>query len=478
MLSGANGHYEIADRARGISVGGIGAMHLMARKVGLTAGIDDRVHLLKDHLPYHESDHVLNLAFNILSGGKTIEDLEILRNDENYLNALGAQRIPDPTTAGDFCRRFEVADIECLMSAINDARLRVWAQQPESFFKEAIIDADGSMAPTLGECKEGMDISYKGEWGYHPLVVSLRNTNEVLFVENRSGNRPSHEGAADRLDQAVNLARNGGFEKVTMSGDTDFSQTGHLDRWDRDGVEFVFGYDAMENVVKLADALPEEAWERLGRPLRHEVKTEPRERPENVKEAIVKEREFKNVRLVSEDVTEFDYSPTACNQSYRMVVVRKNLSVERGENVLFDDIRYFFYITNKRDLTATGVVLFANARCNQENVIAQLKSGVHALRMPLRTMNSNWAYMVSTTLAWNMKAWFGLLLPSKGRWRQKHEEEKRSVARMEFRTFLNAFIRIPAQIVRSGRKVIFRLLAWNPWQHIFFRGLDALRSLA
>ncbi len=478
MFSGSNIHYEISARNRGIAMGGIGAMHLMSRRIGLADAIDKGVQVLKVHLPYHESDHVLNIAYNILCGGKCLEDLELLRNDENYLTALGAQRIPDPTTAGDFCRRFDEVAIESLMAAINDARLFVWSQQPESFFEEAIIDADGSMAPTLGECKEGMDISYKGEWGYHPLVVSLRNTNEVLSEENRSGNRPSHEGAAERLDQAVVLVRRAGFVKVTLCGDTDFSQTEHLDRWDGDGVEFVFGFDAKANLVNMADSLPEEAWRALERPAKYEVKTEPRKRPVNVKEEIVREREFENIRLLSEDVTEFEYSPTACEGTYRMVAVRKNLSIERGESVLFDDIRYFFYITNKRCLSVEEIVLFANARCNQENVISQLKSGVHALRMPVATLHSNWAYMIMATLAWNLKAWFGLLLPVTGRWREKHEREKWSVVRMEFRTFLNAFMRIPAQIVRSGRRIIIRILAWNPWQRIFFRGLDALRSLA
>ena len=197
-----------------------------------------------------------------------------------------------------------------------------------------------------------------------------------------------------------------------------------------------------------------------------------------MKEAIVCEREFDNIRLLSEDVAEFEYSPAACKQNYRMVVVRKNLSVERGESVLYEDIRYFFYITNKRELTAEEIVFSANARCNQENIIAQLKSGVYAMRMPVDTLNSNWAYMIMAALAWNMKAWFGLLLPVSGRWREKHEQEKWSVIRMEFHTFLNAFMRIPAQVVRTGRKIVLRILAWNPWQRIFFRGLDALRSLA
>ena len=225
MFSARNIWYDLADKTRGLSCGGIGAMHLLARRCGLIDAIDRRLHLLKIHKPYHESDHVLNIAYNILCGGTRLEHIELRRNDEVFTDALGAQRIPDPTTAGDFCRRFDKENIETLMNVFNEVRVRVWRKQPAYFFQQAVIDADGTMAVTTGQCKEGMDISYKGEWGYQPLVVSLANT---------------------------------------------------------------------------------------------------------------------------------------------------------GETALFDDVRYFFYITNNRTMSASGVVRSANERCNQENLIAQLKSGAKA----------------------------------------------------------------------------------------------------
>ncbi len=163
MMTATNIHYEQARRARGLSAGGIGAILLLAQKVDLIGEIDRKLHLLKRHLPYHESDHVLSIALNILAGGKCLEHLELWRNDEVFLDALGAERIPDPTTAGDFCRRFSSeADVLTLMNAINEARLRVWGQQPDEFLDEAIIDADGTIAQTDGECKQGVDIAYNG----------------------------------------------------------------------------------------------------------------------------------------------------------------------------------------------------------------------------------------------------------------------------------------------------------------------------
>lgn len=477
MFTASNIHYEIAERTRGLAHGGIGAMHLLARRIGLIEAIDRRLHLLKIHLPYHESDHVLNLAYNALCGGTCLQDLELRRQDEVYLDALGARRIPDPTTAGDFCRRFEVAHVHTLIDIINEARQRVWARQPASFFEEARIDMDGTLVETTGECKTGMDLAYNGVWGYHPLVVSLANTGEVLSVLNRSGNRPSHEGAASEVDRAMRVCLEGGFRRVLLRGDTDFSQTKHLDRWAADArVQFIFGLDATAAKHILADDLPAQAWRPLERPPRYEVKTETRARPERVKEQIVRERQFENIRLQSEEVAEMPYRPTACKETYRLIVVRKNLSIEKGEQRLFDDYRYFYYLCNDWQKSAAEIVFSANDRCNQENLHAQLKGGVRALTAPVDTLESNWAYMLMTALAWNLKAWWALWpKPNPGRWSERHRQEQETVLRMEFKTFVNAFLRLPCQIVRTGRRLIYRLLSWNPWQHVFFRTFAQLR---
>jgi len=475
MMAASNIQYEVAQRSRGLACGGIGAMHLLARRTGLIEAIDRRLHLLKVHLPYHESDHVLNIAYNILAGGTCLQDIELQRNQEAYLDALGAGRVPDPTTEGDFCRRFKAGHIETLMDTINEVRLGVWKLQPAEFFDRAVIDADGTLAPTTGQCKQGMDISYKGQWGYHPLLVSLANTGEPLYLVNRSGNRPSSEGAAARFDQSIALCRRAGFRSILLRGDTDFTQMGELDRWDAQGVGFIFGIDAMPNLVKIADELPQKAWKRLVRRPKYEVKTQERARPENVKERIVQEREFENVRLFSEMVAQFEYRPTACRQSYRVVALCKNLTVAKGENLLFDDLKYFFYITNDRATPADGIVPQANGRCNQENLIEQLKNGARAMEMPVGDLVSNGAYMVMASLAWTLKAWLALVLPEGGRWRSKYQTQKQSLLRMEFKTFLNGLMRLPCQIVRAGRRIVYRLLNWNPWQEVLLRAVQTLR---
>jgi hypothetical protein len=478
MFTASNIHYDLSDRDRGIAHGGIGAFHMLARRLGLIEAIDRHLVLLKVHLPYHESDHVLNFAYNALCEGSCLEDIELRRNDEAFLDALGARRIPDPTTEGDFCRRFrDEADIRCLQDAFHETRLQVWAQQPAAFFDQAIIDMDGALVGTTGSCKVGMDIAYDGTWGYHPLLLSLANTGEVLSIVNRPGNRPSHEGAAAEVDRCLQVCFAGGFRSVLLRGDTDFSQTEHLDRWNADPrIRFIFGYNNCPNLVDIAEKLPESAWKKLQRPPRYAIATQPRQRPDNVKGAIVKRRQYETLRLQSEEVAEFNYQPTKCSQVYRMVVVRKNITKEKGELRLHDEIRYFFYITNDWASETDEIVFCANDRCDQENLIAQLLGGCRALRAPLDNLYSNWAYMVMTALAWDLKAWWALLLPEgPGRHREAYHADKLWVLGLEFKTFVQMFVRLPCQIVRTGRRLIYRLLSWNPQQPIFWRLVGVLQ---
>jgi hypothetical protein len=483
VLRAMNIQYELAERSVGTSYGGIGLVHQLVRELGLAREIDCRVHLFKVHLPYHESDHVLNLAYNALCAGSCLQDLELRRQDEAYLNALGAERIPDPTTAGDFCRRFRREDLGDLQRAIDAARLKIWARQPASFFARAVIEADGTLVETGAECKQGIDISYKGVWGYHPLVLTLANTGEVLRLINRPGNRPSHEGAAEQFDECVALCRKAGFREILLRGDTDFSQTQHLDRWHEQGVKFLFGYDSKGNLEVLADDLPDSAWKPLVRPPRYDVKTSPRARPERVKQRIVEERGFTDIRLEDEEVAEIPYRPAACKHTYRLIIVRKNLTVnEPREQRIFPDYKFFFYITNEPEPTPesdTGAtpsecVFSANDRCHQENQLAQLYSA-RALHAPVNDLLSNEAYMLMTSLAWNLKLWLALRLPdTPGRWSARHQAEKVKLLKIEFRTFVNAWMRLPCQIIKTGRKLVYRLLAWNEWQGVFFRLAEQL----
>ena len=256
--------------------------------------------------------------------------------------------------------------------------------------------------------------------------------------------------------------------KVTIRGDTDFTHTAHLDRWEEAGRYFILGMEAHPKVVQLAEELPASAWQRLERLPKYEILSEPRQKAFRFKEAMVLEKEFKNQVLVGEDIAEMDYQPHKCSRKYRLVIVRKNIRVQKGEKALLDEIRYFFYITNRKD-KAQKIVGLANGRCDQENVIEQLKNGVNAMRMPVHDLLSNWAYLVMAALAWNLKSWYGLLVPSR--------ERGLELVKMEFRRFLHAIMLIPCQIVRTARRVIYRVLGYNSWLSDFFATWERLQQL-
>ncbi len=475
VLGGGRAKYELAERSRAIAQGGIGAVMAVANAVGLASEINQAVQVLASHRPYWESDHVLNIVLNALCGGLRLEDIELRRNDAVFLDALGVDSLPDPTTTGDFCRRFDAEATMALQVAINRVRLKAWSAAGPSFVGGvARIDADASIVATTGETKAGMDIAYNGVWGYSALLVSLANAKEPLFLDLHGANRPSHEGVVPLYDGAIVVCRAGGFTDILLRGDTDFSLTANFDRWDGDGVRFVFGYDAKANLVERAEDQPDELYHQLAARAEAAIATdtERRARPANVKEAVVAERGYKNIRTVDEELTEFSYRPGNCGRDYRVVALRKDLHVT-GQGVLFNTFRYFFYITNDRHLTAREVILEARGRCDQENLIAQLKA-LRALHAPVNTLDANRAYMTMAALAWTLKAWTALLLPVHPRWADAHNAQRRRLLSMEFRTFCAAVINIPCQIISTSRQIRWRILAYNPWLAALFRLADSL----
>jgi len=462
---------ELAERQRAITCGGIAAIMQLIKSTGLRASINDAAKVFKMHLPYDEADHIFNIALNLLAGGTCLDHIEHRRNDEAFLDAVGAQRIPDPTTAGDFCRRFSQMQLLQVMQGINKTRQAIWKQQEDSFFDCATIEADGTMVETCGEKKEGIGINYKGQWGYHPLVITLAETQELLYLINRSGNRPSHDGSAFYFDLAIDQCRKAGFRKIVLRGDTDFSSTEHLDRWDRDGVQFILGFDANKTLTKIADSQPKKAWKRLRRATSQAPPEKQRARRENVKEQIVVAKGFENQKLRAESYAEFEYRPAACTRTYRMVVVRKEIDVTSGQQLLFDKERYFFYITNEstEEVPSREVITGANRRCNQENTISQLKA-CGALSAPLDTLESNAAYMLFASLAWTLKIWSGMMIRVKGNENQKRVRRatRNRIIKMEYWTYLNSLMLLPAQVIRCARQRVFRLQTYRPSVDLLF----------
>ena len=450
LLRGLPIDYEISDRTRVLGVGGIGAMHTLVMKLALPELLNANGGVLKRHLPYFESDHILSLCYSLLCGGKPLEDINRFRRDEVYLDALGVQRLPAPSTAGDYLRRYETqAPILAVQEAINQARVKVWKMQEKAFFEVAIIDMDGTITPTDAECMEGIDYcAHKRKWGYGPLVLTLAQTGEALYVVNRPASAPSHLGAAQWVDRAFRLV-GPMFKTVWFRGDTDFSLTVNFDRWNRQGAKFIFGYDAYPNLIEIAQNLPETAWKELKRPPKYEIKTQPRQKPDNVKREIIAKRKFKHIEQVKEEVASFPYRPGKCKTTYRMIVLKKYLRITKGDEIIGQDIVFFFYITNDQTTQKDQLIFFINARCNQENKIEQLQNGVPAFHAPTNTLHANWIYMVIASLAWSLKIWYGLQIDD--------PKLQQRIVQMEFKQSLNTFIQVPCQILQGERRLTYRI---------------------
>ena len=484
MTRSDNIHYEFSNRVGGTGFGGMAAVHAFVRGIGLDTRINRRLTIFKRRCPYYESDHVLNVAYNAMCGARSLQEIELRRNDEYYLESLGAERIPDPTTTGDFCRRMDHFSIGILQDAIDEVRLDIWNSQDKAFKKLATIDMDATIVETDGECKGGMDISYKNIWGYHPLLFTLAETGEVLRLTNRGGNAQSGHNAFKDADKTIALCKQAGFERILLRGDTAFTQTDHLDRWDADNVEFVFGIAKHANLLAKIEEIAEDQWKPVPRDPSYDPSTPDRARPDKIKREIIEARGYRNRRLKEEVYVEVPYKPYKCDRTYRLIIVRKKQDVtEQGR--LFEDDVYFFYISNlaPEEYTGLDIIYQSNKRCNQENVIAQLYEA-RALHAPVDELASNWAYMVMASLSWTLKAWIALSIPDdpientrKSTKRatnkatkeavKKNREEKKRLLRMEHRTFVEQFIRIPALVVRTGRKLIVRLTAINPCSNIF-----------
>jgi hypothetical protein len=228
--------------------------------------------------------------------------------------------------------------------------------------------------------------------------------------------------------------------------------------------------DARENMIRIADSISESQWELFEREAKYTITTKERERPVNVKDQVIEDRGFKKIQTETEYLAEFPYQPKKCNKTYRVIVLKKKIKITRAGVVLSNVIRYFFYITNDEIRSASDVLEFYRDRADHENDIAQLKNGTRALHAPSNNLISNWAYMVIASLAWTLKAWYGLLMP--------YQLLGKTIVRMEFKRFVNTFINIPCLIINTGRKICYRFIGYNDKIKSMLKLFEMLKSFA
>jgi len=462
---------EVDRRGETTPYGGLAAAHLLAKKVGLDRAIDERLHLLRFHLPYYESDHCLTHAYNLFVGGTCIEDIVNLQESTAVRNLLGAERIPDPTTAGDFLRRFEWGDLDGLQDAIDTARVEVWSQMPRRVRRTATIDIDSHIKEVYGQCKQGADFSYTKKWSYHPLIVTLAETSECLRLINRPGNAASDQGAVPVLKGVLPLVSDH-FDRVYLRGDSKFCRRAIVKlctQADRP-VGFALVKEGSPNVRQMAELLPEKVWKPyVARPDKQRPPRSGKRRRKRVRHrrAVAAARGYRNLQTVREWVAEAPYSMTRCEGVFRLIIKRQEIEERTGQGRLFRMYIYRYVLSNipPWEKNTAAVVRFAYGRCDQENAIEQAKNGLHGFRMPTGTLLANGAFLLMAELAWCLRAWLSLLaLPAEtGRW--------------EWKRFRQAFVYVAAKIVRGAREVMVRISASHRWAEALVKAMARLRRL-
>jgi hypothetical protein len=431
--------------------GGLSLAAGLVKGLGLPSLLDEHLSLLKQYRPFRESDHVLAQTYNLFVGGSCIEDMANLQNSDAVLRMLGACRLPDPTTGGDFLRRFEASDLRSLDEAIDVAQARVWRQlYGGKKQRQAIVDLDSHVRKVYGEQKQGADFSYKGFWAYHPLALTLANTQEVLRLIERPGNVPSAEGAKEALLEVLPMLGRR-FEEVIVRGDSAFLDHGLTDAVHEAEHHFAVVMPAYANVRTLAETLSEAAWKpflpaaQRRRSQRRRQSKRRRRRP-NLRRAKALERKKRDLKLKEQWVTEVPYKLARSKHTHRLIIRRQRIDETDRQGRLFEVWRYRFALTNLDEArSASEVIDLTYQRCDQENVIEQLQSGVPALRMPAGDLLANGAFLRCGRLAHNLKSWIcQLALP-------------KETVRWKWKRFRQAFVYVAATVVRHARQIWVRL---------------------
>jgi len=451
-------HFEVDERSTVTPYGGLALAAAFLKRFRVAQEIDARVHVLKLHLPFHESDHVLAQALSLYAGGECLEDQAALQHDAGVLRLLGACRLPDPTTAGDFLRRFEARRhpdaLPGLRSAIDAVQDAVWGQQAGKRRRKrdlAVVDLDGHTKPLYGVQKEGADFDYKGRWSYNVLLASLAGTGECLAVRNRPGNVRSSEGAAALLEETLPRVQQR-FRDVLVRADSDFDRRDVREACEAVGAHFAFVAREASNRLSWAEEIPESAW----RPFRTRAHRErdkarprrgwkPRRKKRNRRRRRARQRGYTNLALKRQWVAEIPWTPPGATKAYRMIL-RRQLIEESDQETLFEIYRYRYVVTDlPASWSAEEVIDATYQRCDQENVIEQMGSGVAVWRMPVAELDGNSAWLEIGRLAWNLGKWIAqLALPSE-------------VVRWEWKRYRKAFVHVAADVVHRSRQCWLRI---------------------
>jgi hypothetical protein len=456
-------HGEAETRSQATGLGGLMLTEALCRRFKLAEVIDKHVDVLKRHVPYHESDHVLALAMSLYAGGTCIEDMALLQHDEAVRRMLGACRLPDPTTAGDFLRRFDQQTnpeaLTGLRSANDEIQELVWQrltrrQRRRRKRSLVVIDIDSKIKPLSGEQKEGADFGYTGKWSYHPFMISQAETGECLAVRNRPGSATSAKGVEEVLDELLPRLKKH-YGAVLLRGDSAFDRAPVRRVCHQHGVYFAFvspSFDNREAIAEQLDFQPFRTREARQRQVRRKRQGyQARRKDHSRRKQRARECGLKDLQLKQQWLAEAPYRYSRRHgpkrPTYRLVVRRQLIETHSKQQEIFEAYRYRYVLTNlPASFTASDVVDETYLRCDQENLIEQMGSGLAVWRMPVAEFDGNQAWLEIARLAWNMAKWIAqLALPDE-------------VLRWKWKRFRLHYVFVPAQLIKRARQTWVRLM--------------------
>jgi hypothetical protein len=434
--------------------GGLVLAQQFVRRFGVAQRLDGALKLFKRHFPYHESDHILALAYTLYADGRCLEDQAALQGSEAVRRLLGACRIPDPSTAGDFLRRFRTTqDVEQLSRVVDEVQEAVWSKLRRTVRRRrkkqefALVDLDGHIKPLYGVQKQGADFSYNGQWSYQPLVISLAGGQECLKVVNQPGSAHPSDAAAKALREVLPGVKRH-FRNALVRGNTDFDRSDIFNTVMEEGAYFALCARVNAKRAALAQAISEKNWKPFVPRANREERSGPfrRVHTPNYRRQKAAERRYRTMRTVKQWVSEMAYQPHGLDSPCRMILRRVLIEETDGQGALFEHFRYRLVLSNlPSSYTPAQIVDLTYQRCDQENVIEQFGQGIAGWRMPVAEFMGNSAWLEIARLAWNLGKWIAqLALPSE-------------VVRWEWKRFRRHFVYIAAKVMKSGRRLVVRL---------------------
>lgn len=484
-------HIEVNQDPKTTKYGGLVLITAFLRHFFVSEQLNEKISVLKQHQPYTEADHVLAQTINLYVGGTCIEDMSKLQQSEAVCRMLGACRVPDPTTAGDFLRRFDPQDnpgaLESLRHVVDNIQSQVWAEKASGGAKKgkknkgrynrspikqdlAVLDIDSHVKEVHGVTKEGVDFSYNGKWGSHPILITMDGTGDCLALRNRPGNVRDSEGSAEVVDETLGYARPH-FKNVLLRGDSGFDRADLREVCHKHNSWFAFVGREFKNRPQIAESIPEAQWQpfetragRMAEPRKNAEGYRPRKKHRNRRRQRARERNYKNKQLARQWIAEVPWCPPGSEHTYRLVIRRQLIEHSQGQILLCDKYRYRYVVTNLPPSYSTSRVIDSTyERCDQENAIEQLGSGVAAWRMPVREFTGNSVWLEIARLAWNLGKWLAqLVLPEE-------------TTRWEWKRFRQAFVEISAEVIKRSRQLYVRFNEANRFLDILVEAHQRLQ---